>query len=240
MKINASIEARMTSSRLPGKVLMPIGGKPALEVLIERVKKSKKIDKIIVATTTNKEDDPVVELCEELGISYFRGSEENVFERVLKTHQTYDSDIIVELTGDCPLLDPVLIDEAIQCFLENSYDYVSNCIDFTYPLGMAVEVFSLKSLEDINKTTLSEEDKEHVSVRFFTSEKYKAFNIKAPEELYMPTLSVTLDTKADYEMITKVYDNFGHNDFSLNEIVEFVKKNPKLLEINPVDLGIYK
>lgn len=239
MIINASIEARMTSSRLPGKVLMPIGEKPALEIMIERVKKASTIDNIIVATTINKEDDPVVELCKKLGVNYFRGSEENVLERVLQAHKTNGSDLIVELTGDCPIIDPKLIDETVECFKNNNYDYVSNCITFTYPLGMAVEVFPFAKLEDISKTTLTKEDIEHVSVRFYNDKSYSSFNIKAPKNLHFPDLSVTLDTKEDYKMISKVYNHFGHNDFGLEEIVSFIKENPELLKINPVNHEIY-
>lgn len=239
MKINVSIEARMTSSRLPKKVLMPLGEKPALERMIQRVKRAKKVDEIIVATTTNKDDDPVVELCQKLGVKCFRGSEDNVFERVLNAHEKYESDVIVELTGDCPIIDPQLIDEAIEYYLTNSYDYVSNCIEFTYPLGMAVEIFSLQKLQEIAKTPLSQEDIEHVSVRFYNDKSFKSFNIKAPKELHFPNLSVTLDTKADYEMISKVYNHFGHNNFDLKDIIDFIRKNPKLLEINPVNHEIY-
>ena len=239
MTINASIEARMTSSRLPGKVMMPIGDKPALECMIERVRKAKKIDNVIVATTTNKEDDPIVTLCKKLKVPYYRGSENNVFQRVLQTHVEFKSDVIVELTGDCPIIDPILIDEAIECYQSNSYDYVSNCIDFTYPLGMAVEVFSLSKLQEISKTILSEEDKEHVSVRFFEDKVYSSFNIEAEENLHFPELSVTLDTQADYEMITTVYNNFAHNNFTLEDIISFIKINPHLLKINPIQHGIY-
>lgn len=239
MIINASIEARMTSSRLPGKVLLPLGGKSALEIMIERVKKAKKIDTIIVATTTNKEDDPIVELCKKLGVICFRGSEENVFSRVLAAHKKYQSDVIVELTGDCPLIDPKLIDEALETYLDNQYDYVSNCIEFTYPLGMAVEVFSFDALENMSQTPLSKEDMEHVSIRFYNDASYKSFNVKAPSNTHLPNLSVTLDTKADYQMISTVYNHFGHNEFDLEDIVSFVKENPKLLNINPVNHEIY-
>ena len=122
MNINISIEARMTSSRLPGKVLKLINNKPNLEIMVERIKKAKLISNIIVATTTNKEDDVLVNWCEENNIDYFRGSENNVYDRVVKTHEKFNTDIIVELTGDCPLLDPILIDEAITVFLNNNYE----------------------------------------------------------------------------------------------------------------------
>ena len=118
--IVASIEARMTSSRLPGKVLMDsIDGISMLEFMISRVKKSKLINKIIVATTINLSDQPIVDLCKKLKISYFRGSEEDVLSRVLNAHKKFKSDIIVELTGDCPLIDPIIIDKIILTYLNN-------------------------------------------------------------------------------------------------------------------------
>jgi spore coat polysaccharide biosynthesis protein SpsF len=233
MNINISIEARMTSSRLPGKVLKLINNKPNLEIMVERIKKAKLISNIIVATTTNKEDDVLVNWCEENNIDYFRGSENNVYDRVVKTHEKFNTDIIVELTGDCPLLDPILIDEAITVFLNNNYDYVSNGLEITYPLGMAVQVYRLATLKSVSiNRELEYQDMEHVTPYIYTSGKYTLFNIKASKHLTMPELSVTLDTIEDFNIIETICKNFDNFDFSLEEIINFVKKNPKLLEIN--------
>lgn len=233
MTVNISIEARMTSSRLPGKVLKPINNKPNLEIMIQRVKKAKLVDNIIVATTTNKTDDIIVQWCIENNIDYFRGSENNVFDRVLKTHQHFNSDIIVELTGDCPLLDPMLIDEAISIYLNNSYDYILNDLETTYPVGMGVQVYSLATLLSVSTDReLTYEDKEHVSPYLYTSGKYNIYNIKAPQELTMPELSVTLDTQEDFELIQTICSSFDNFDFSLKEIIAYAKNNLEILNIN--------
>ncbi|MGP2658022.1 cytidylyltransferase domain-containing protein [Malaciobacter sp. WC5094] len=232
MNINISIEARMTSSRLPKKVLKPLGDSTVLEVMINRLLKCEYISDIIVATTINKDDDSIVELCKSKNIKYFRGSENNVFERVLQAHQEFNSDIIVELTGDCPFIDPVLVDEAVQVYLNNSYDYVSNSIKSTFPIGMAIQVYSLKALEQISKKDLSDMDKEHVTPEFYTTNKFKTFNIEASEQLYFPELSVTLDTKEDYRLINEIMNYFKNDYFTIEELISYVKSKPSLLEIN--------
>ncbi|PIF03805.1 MAG: hypothetical protein CSA86_04690 [Arcobacter sp.] len=232
-KIVASIEARMTSSRLPGKVLKKINNIPSLELMINRVKRSKKLDEIIIATTTNKEDDSIIKWCKTNKIKYYRGSEDNVYKRVLNTHIVNNSDIIVELTGDCPLLDPMLIDQAIECYLNNDYEYVSNCIEETYPLGMAVEVFSLEALKTIaDNRKLNNTDKEHVSPFFYTSNQYKTYNIVAPKNLFYPELSVTLDTIEDFKIIEKIDNYFDNDDYKIKDIIAVAKKNPQWLLIN--------
>ncbi|AXX93549.1 hypothetical protein CPU12_11345 [Malaciobacter molluscorum LMG 25693] len=232
MKINVSIEARMTSSRLPKKVLKPLGNSTVLEVMINRVLKCELVDEIIVATTTNKDDDAIIKLCEKKGIKHFRGSEDNVFQRVLQAHQKFNTDVIVELTGDCPFIDPKLIDEAIKIYLDNDYEYVSNSIKSTFPIGMAIQVYSLKSLENIKKYGLNSMDKEHVTPQFYTTNRFKTFNICAPKELEFPELSVTLDTKEDYEIITKIMNYFNDDYFSIEQLVNYVRDNPNLLQIN--------
>ena len=233
MNINISIEARMTSSRLPGKVLKLINNKPNLEIMIERIQKTKLVNNIIVATTINSEDDVIVDWCKMHDISYFRGSENNVYERVLQAHEAFQTDVIVELTADCPLLEAHLIDEAIEYFLSHNYDYVSNDLRTTYPIGTAVQVYSLDTLKGVTQNReLEYQDKEHVTPYLYTSGKYKLFNIEAPSHLNMPELSITLDTMEDFELIDTICRHFGHFDFSLQEIIEFVRLNPKLLEIN--------
>lgn len=203
-----------------------------LEVMVHRVKQSKLVNEVIIATTTNKQDDEIIEFCEKNSVAFYRGSEENVFQRVLQTHQQFQSDVIVELTGDCPLLDATLIDEAIEVYLNNEYDYVSNGIKESYPIGMGVQVYSLKSLEKIASGVLSAMDKEHVTPQFYTTDKFTKFNIFAPDKHYFPELSLTLDTKEDYEMICKVYEHFNNKDIPLEKLISYVKQNKQLLNIN--------
>jgi spore coat polysaccharide biosynthesis protein SpsF len=233
MNINISIEARMTSSRLPGKVLKKINDIPTLELMIKRIKNTKKVNQIIVATTINKSDDSIVEWCEENNISYFRGSEENVYERVLSAHKHYKTDIVIELTGDCPLLSCDIIEECLDFYLLNEYDYVSNCLEMSYPIGTAVQVYSLNTLESIsNNRELDYQDKEHVTPYLYLSNKYKTYNIKASKKHYMPELSITLDTIEDFNLLEKICKNFDNIFFSLEDTISFIKKNPQLLDIN--------
>ena len=230
--INISIEARMTSTRLPGKVMMPINGKINLAIMIDRLKKSKLINNIIVATTTNKEDDEIVSWCKQNNISYFRGSENNVYDRVLKAHQEFNSDIIIELTGDCPLLDSSTIDKILQIFLNNNYDYVSTAD--SYPLGIAVQIYSLTTLESVSKNrSLEYQDKEHVTPYIYTNkDKYKCFYSEATDEHQYQNLSVTLDTKEDFEVIQNICKGFDNFDFSLKDIINFAKQNTHLVSSN--------
>jgi len=233
MNINISIEARMTSSRLPGKVLKKINNIPNLELMIHRVKKVKSVNTIIVATTTNKEDDIIVNWCLNNNINYFRGSEDNVYDRVLNAHQEFQTDIIVELTGDCPLIDPILIEGAISIYKKNKYDYVSNCLENGYPLGMAIQVYSLQTLQSISlNRELEYQDKEHVTPYLYTTGKYRIFNITPNENHFMPELSVTLDTIEDFYVIENIVKAFPSIDFTLEDIIIFAKNNPQLTNMN--------
>lgn len=227
MIINASIEARMTSSRLPGKVLMPIMGKPVLELLIERVKNTKYIDTIIVATTDNKDDDPIVELCHKLGVDYFRGSEPDVLERVYFAHKEFQSDIVVELTGDNPLIDSALIDYSILSYIFSDYDYVSTALSSHFPYGQAVEVFSFELLEYLNHNALTEYDREHVTPHIYQNEdKFKILSLNGSKKHHSPNLRQTLDTKSDFEMICEVFTNLYPSDpnFDMIKSIDIMKK----------------
>ena len=231
MNINISIEARMTSTRLPGKVMMPINGKINLAIMIDRIKKSKLVDNIIVATTINKEDDEIVNWCKDNDIGYFRGSEDNVYQRVLDTHIEFKSDIVVELTGDCPLLDPTIIDKAIKLYQDNDYDYVYT--NSNYPLGMAVQVYSLPILKSVSTNReLEYQDMEHVTPYIYTSGKYKLLAMEPENNQILKDLSVTLDTKEDFEVISNVCKGFDDFDFSLEDIVNFANNNPQLVSAN--------
>lgn len=227
--INISIEARMTSTRLPGKIMKLVNGKPALEVMVERVKQSKLANKIIIATTTNLEDNVIVEWCKKNDVNFFRGSENNVYDRVLKTHQKFNTTIIVELTGDCILITAELIDYAIQLYLDNNYEYV-NVRD---PASMSAQIYSLEILESIKRgRELEYIDKEHVTPYLYTSGKYKIFQAKIYEDLDFPKITLDLDTKEDLEIINRICKNFNDFNFSYKEIAKFIKKNPHIININ--------
>ena len=231
-KIIASIEARMTSSRLPGKVLMEsLPHISMLEYMINRVKKSNNIDDIIVATTINKQDDPIVELCENLSVKFFRGSEDDVLLRVLNAHKYFKSDIIVELTGDCPLIDYKLMDKIINVYLQNNYDYVSNSHERSYPDGFDVQVFSTELLDEISQLTQDPYDRENVSSYIYRSNRYKCHAVIAEPSLFWPELRVTLDDTGDYLLLKNIIENLG-NDYHVIDVINYLRKNNNLLNLN--------
>jgi len=235
MKIVATIEARMTSSRLPGKILLPILGKPTLELLIERLCKVNKIEQIVIATTSNRTDDVVEDLANRLCVGCYRGSEDDVLDRVMKAAQFYNADIIVEITGDCPLIDPIVIDCLIEIFLNNFFDYVSNTLKQTYPNGLDVQIFSLKTLEEVSRLTDDPTDHEHVSLYIYEHpERYSLYNQESglPEKYW--DLRLTVDTIEDFELIRSIYEELypTNPDFLLDDILELLDKRPELIDIN--------
>lgn len=230
-KVIATIEARMTSSRLPGKVLMQCCGKPMLELMIERVKKSQLIDDVVVATTINYEDDPVVELCEDIGCHYYRGSELDVLDRVVKTAQHYGADDIVELTGDCPFIDWRHIDQMLTIYKEGKFDFVTNCMERTFPLGFDMRIFAVQMISDLNEKSDNPLDHEHVAIYFPNHrDLFKCYNWKAPEEVYRPEIEVTLDEMGDYKLIKAIFEGLypEHPDFSCADVIRFIDQHEEL------------
>lgn len=234
----------MGSSRLPGKVLMELDGKPALQILTERLSCSKYIDEIIIATTVNPGDDKIAEFGKENNIPVFRGSEEDVLGRVVGAVESVNGDIIVEITGDCPLMDREVVDNVLDAYFDNypDYDYVTN-IGYVkghvreIPLGMDVRVFTYKDLKFINEITDDPEDREHVSLYFFRTgkDKYKLYNVSIPDKWkrdYNPRLC--LDTKEDFEVLKIVYESLIKlkKDFNLEDILNFTDRNKEVVRIN--------
>tara|TARA_Y100001968_G_C19442894_1_gene763572 strand:+ start:2130 stop:2864 length:735 start_codon:yes stop_codon:yes gene_type:complete len=235
MKIVSTIEARMTSSRLPGKPLFKANNATMLEHLVNRLKSIDLIDEIILATTINKEDDALVAEAEELNISTFRGDEDNVMKRVIDAAESRNGELVVEITADCPIIDPVIINESINIFISNNYDYVGNALVRSYPDGMDTQVFSLDTLKKSYSMTNSKLDYEHVTLHIRNNPKlFKHFDMIAPDNLYWPDLGLTLDEEKDYILIKKIIEHFGNNNnlFSCKEILDYLKINPDLLDIN--------
>jgi spore coat polysaccharide biosynthesis protein SpsF len=243
-KIVASIEARMDSSRLPGKVLKEIDGKPVLQILIERLSRSELIDEIIIASSENPKDKKIEELGKKLNIFTYLGSEDDVLGRVVDAAASVKAEVIVEITGDCPLIDADVVDRVISEYINNypEYDYVTN-IGFVrdevreIPFGMDVRVFSFTDLKHISAITNDREDREHVSLYFFRTGKneYRLRNVSTPvkwKRSYNPRLC--LDTQEDFEVIKKIYETLikVKEDFNLEDILNFLDKNKNILEIN--------
>lgn len=234
-KIAATIQARMTSTRLPGKVLMPLAGEPALGRMIKRLQRSKYLDGIVVATTINKADDTIVKLADNLQVKYFRGSEMDVLGRVLGAAQSVKADIIVELTGDCPLMDWRLVDRGVEEFFSGKYDCAANVIKRSFPDGFDVQVFPASVLAEIDKLTDDPVDREHVSYYIYRhEEKYRINHWLADKKYFWPELRVTLDEKDDYELLNIVFEKLllVDEDFSYVDVINLFKKNPDLLKIN--------
>ena len=236
MRIGSIIEARMSSTRLPGKVLLKVKNKTILDHLVKRIKLVNKINKIIISTTTNKTDQKIVNWCKKKKINFFRGSENNVLERVYLTAKKYELDIIVLITGDCPIIDHNLISETLNVFLKNKADYVSNNHIRTYPDGMDVQVLNFKSLKKSYKIARGKLEKEHVTLNIRRNPKlFKPIYIMAPDELHWPELGLTLDELGDYKLIKKIIEifyNVKNYNFSCKDIVNLIRKKPYLLKLN--------
>ncbi|TCS62995.1 cytidylyltransferase domain-containing protein [Varunaivibrio sulfuroxidans] len=231
----ATIEARMTSSRLPGKVLKPVLGRPMLALMVERLRRVSALDGIVIATTVNATDDPLVDLAENLGVGVFRGSEDDVMGRVLGAARAHGADVIVETTGDCPLIDPAIVQRCVEAYAAADVDYLSNVLTRSYPIGMDTQVFAADILADAAARTDDPRDREHVSLYIYNHpERYRLQNVAAPPALRDPNLALTLDTAEDLALIAAVFEALypENPDFRLDDILRLLARKPELREIN--------
>lgn len=234
-KIVATIEARMTSSRLPGKPLLKVIKKTMIEHLVLRLKKVQSINEIVLATTDNQADDILISAVKNLGIKVFRGDENDVMQRVIGAAESVKASTVVEITGDCPLIDPEIIEQCIRMFKLHAVDYVSNAVIRSYPDGMDTQVFSLKTLKKSASMTKDLLDREHVSLHIRNNPKiFKQIHLVAPPEIHWPSLGITLDELGDYKLIKIIIENLYKKNpyFSCLDIIKFLKKNPKYLKLN--------
>lgn len=228
-KIVATIEARMGSTRLPGKVLKKVLGKPLLLLMIERVRRARYLDEIVVATTIRERDDAIAALCDRHEICYFRGSEDNVLERVVEAGRQYKADISVLLTGDCPLIDPHIIDQHICAFLSARphIDYVANCEVCSYPVGLEMQVLSWQTLAKTLEFATTAPFREHVGwfVRRHP-DRYRRLDIIAPPGLSNPFFRITLDYPEDYERIKTIYEALypENPEFTTADILDYARQ----------------
>lgn len=226
--ILAILQARMSSSRLPGKVLRPILDKPILVYEIERIKQSKKIDKLVLATSLNVEDDPLEELAQDLGIECFRGDLNNVLKRFYDCATLYNASIVIRLTGDCPVIDPQIIDEVIGLHIDSQSDFTSNTLYRTFPDGLDVEVFSYDTLKMVYNNASSKEDLEHVTKYVYSNkEKFKLQNLQ--NDIDYSYIRWTLDTIDDFYFFKHFYENKKNTNFKWQEILAFTKDEKKYL-----------
>jgi len=234
----AILQARMSSTRLPNKVLKKVNNKELLAYECERILKSKKIDKLIIATSNSIEDNAIEEFAKRENIEVFRGSLDDVLARYYvcakeyKENHNIDNLNIVRVTGDCPVIDPDVIDEVIKIFENGKYDYTSNTLTPTFPDGMDIEICTFKALEDAYKNATFKSDREHVTLYIKNSDKFKKFNYKAKYDF--SHLRLTVDEQNDFDLIKIILENLypRKKNFTYLNIISYMTQNPNLLFIN--------
>lgn len=231
--IAAFIQARVSSSRLPGKVLKPILGRPMLEMEIERVRACRTVDSVVVVTSTAPEDLPIVELCDRLRVDSFRGDLENVLDRFYQAALKFRPEHIIRLTGDCPLIDAAVIDDMVKLYLAEGCDYATNCVPPTYPDGLDAEIFSFAVLERIRKQAYLPSHLEHVTL--FVEENPKLFkiaNLAYREDL--SALRWTVDEPADLELVRYIFEALYPVDprFGMADVLALLRHRPELALVN--------
>lgn len=234
-KVVVIIQARMSSTRLPGKVLKPVLGQPMLARQIERVKRAQTLDQIVVATTTNPLDTPIYRLAGQLDIPSYRGSATNVLDRFYQTAKRYRADIIIRLAGDCPLIDPQIINRAVTTFNSGNYDYLSNVHLRSFPRGMDVEVFNFKALTTAWQKARSAYNREHVTAYIYARpQRFKLQALLAPRAWRRPELRLTVDEPTDLKLIRQIYQRLYPRkpNFNLQDIIILLDQHPKLTTIN--------
>lgn len=226
----------MGSSRLPGKVLLAVKGKPLLQYMVERVQRSSFVQEVVIAMPKGKDNEPIAKLAEGVNIPYFCGSEDNVLERVVGAAQSRNADVIVQLTGDCPLIDPELVDECIEKYNEDRWDYVANELTRTYPIGFDVAVMSTDLLAStLHEPDLSESDREHVTTYIVDRpNKYRLCNVSGPIHMHHPELAVTMDTAEDFLLIRSIIETLGVTSahFTAEEVIDYLLTHPKIACLN--------
>ena len=227
----ALVQARMGSTRLPGKVLRAIVGKPMIELLLARLSQSSELDEIIVAASEEVKNDKLQSVVESLNYKCTRGSEKNVLNRFYESAKSVGADVIVRITGDCPLVDPTLVDECIRSYKDSDVDYFSNIDPATYPDGLDIEVMSFESIERANNETDSEFDREHVTPYIRNSDSFSKSSIQYVKDLSTQRWSV--DEPEDLIVVTNVFEHFSPNlYFDWKQVLELRRSQPKLFQAN--------
>ncbi len=235
MKIIATIEARMGSTRLPGKVMLPLGGQPMIVQLVERIKRSKLVNEVVVATTVNPTDSIIIETCVRNDIKVVAGSEMDITQRLLDAAGSENADYVVQLTGDNPLLDGQLIDSAVQTLIDGDYDYVTNYRDNKLTIGFNVRCFKYEALERAAELSDAPGDRIHGS--YFIHRSPDLFNIgqaEVPDSLQRDDIRLTVDEPMDFEIVRRVFESLYplKKHFSADDVITIIDRFPEWREIN--------
>ncbi len=232
----AIIQGRMSSSRLPGKILMDIAGKPMLMRVVERARKAKTVDEVVFATTTDLRDDPVTDFCQSHGVACWRGSLADVLDRIYQAARHYQAEIIVRLTADCPLLDPGLVDETVALLQTRQADFACNRLPppyrRTYPIGLDCEVCTLAALERAWREAAAPYEREHVMPYLYEVE--GRFKVAVLDyRVNYGSLRWTVDTAQDLDLVRQIYARLaGREDFTWLDVLDIFEREPDLLKIN--------
>lgn len=233
MEVVCIVQARMGSTRLPGKVLMPILGKSMLWWDLHRVQGARRLDAVVVATTTNPTDDELAEFCRQQGWNVVRGSEEDVLDRYYQAARQYDAAHIVRITSDCPLIDPHVVDYVVTSYL-SAYpqpDYASNFLERTYPRGLDTEIFSMAALETAWRNAQAPSEREHVTPYIWRNP--NLFRLRSVTNSQNQSAHRwTVDTPEDMELVQRIYGYFGHGDFRWQDVLALLDEHPEWVEIN--------
>ena len=226
----------MGSTRLPGKVLMDLAGRPMLQQQLRRLSRCRRVDDITVATTTDESDDPVVSLAEAVGLRYFRGSEGDVLSRYLGAAEDTGADIIVRITGDCPLIDPELVDRVAQELQENAsrYDYASNVLERTFPRGLDAEAFFRDTLDRLGRLALSPQAREHVTTYLLQGRPDIFLCCSVVDTEDNSDLRWTVDTPEDLALVRQIYQelDLGNRYVPYTQVLAYVRAQPQLIRLD--------
>jgi spore coat polysaccharide biosynthesis protein SpsF len=236
LSVDATIQARTGSSRLPNKVLKPVLGKALLQHQIERIQRASTINRVVLATSDLAQDDPLEDLAHSMGILCFRGSETDVISRVCGALEKFEIDIHAEFQGDNSIPDPAVIDFVVGYFLEHSekFDYVTNALKTTYPPGLEVSVYPSRILFDANLRASNSEHREYVGFHINQHpDVYRLKNIEAPAAISRPDLHLEVDTEEDFLLVSHIYEHFASQpNFTIEDVVAYTDAHPQLTQSN--------
>lgn len=232
-RIIAIIQARMSSTRLPGKIMLKLGNKSVLANVVERVRKCPAVSDVVVATTILPADDAVIEECNKIGVTHFRGSSDNVLERYYLAANMAKADVIIRITSDCPFIDPEMLGAMLTKFSDENPDYLSNVVTRCYPRGFDMEIFTFAALEESYEQAKLPHEQEHVTPYIYQHpEKFTLSGYHEDDD--NSDLRVTLDTIEDWQVIENVYNTLAGNnpDFLHKDVIKYLRENPDIAKIN--------
>jgi spore coat polysaccharide biosynthesis protein SpsF len=227
------LQARVASTRLPGKVLLPVLGEPMIVRQIERLRRAKTLDDIVVATSADPSDDALQEVCERVGVACFRGSLDDVLDRFYHAAFPYAPHHVVRLTGDCPLLDPVIVDAVVEMHLAGDFDYTSSALKPSFPDGLDVEALRFEVLDEVWRTAVLRSEREHVTLRIYRQPgRYRLGSFSNDTDLSF--MRWTVDEPEDLEMVRRVYEALypAHPAFATGDILDLLRTHPEIAGIN--------